>query len=223
MTIEPSRLTNFNRTEHEWELLLIFSVAVAGKNAKTTAKAIDRLFDGLNVPIASPKQIVARWFAIGGYPLVIRKLQLARTGNYQRLGLFLNELVERHGDLRTISISELSAFHGISHKTAHMIILHSRPDQQLAVIDTHVLKFLRDKLRLKKLPKSSPSSHVRYVELQSKLISWIDFRARYEPHICVPRQDGGCIGCINIKHRPDGRPDYAAFDLDLWNVYAGNA
>ena len=41
--IDPKQLTNFNRTDAELEALAIFSIAVASKNALTTANLIGKV------------------------------------------------------------------------------------------------------------------------------------------------------------------------------------
>jgi|SRR3954471_24814897 len=224
MAVVPERLTNFNRTQSELEQLLIFSVMVAGKTATTTARALERLFEGFDLTNDTPTAWISRWFIAGGDALVRAKLERARTGNYTRLVKFFGELVKNTPTLETLNVDALRKFHGISYKTAKMIVLHSKPNERHAVIDTHVLKFLRDVIGVKGLPKASPSSFRQYELLEDVFLRWVDERIRYQKHICIPKPGGGLIDrCLILERNPlTGGPNYAKFDLELWNVYSGN-
>lgn len=224
MAVSPERLTNFNRTQSELEQLLIFSVAVAGKTAKTTARAIERFFDGCNLELARPTDFLYVWFCESD-EVVLNRLKEAHTGNYNRLLKFLKQLVENTPLLENLTVEALRRFHGISHKTAKMIVLHSKPGERHAVIDTHVLKFLRDVVGVKGLPASTPQSLKRYEMLEDTLLRWVDDRIMWNKHICIPKPGGSGLmdRCLVIERDPlTGKANYAKFDLDLWNIYSGN-
>lgn len=223
MAVSPERLTNFNRNQSELEQLIIFSVAVAGKTANTTAKAIERFFDGGILDYAAPSHWLTAWLARGD-EFVLDKLKAARIGNYNRLLKFFKEFVADTPTLKTLNVEALRKFHGISYKTAKMIVLHSKPAERHAVIDTHVLKFLRDVIGVKNVPKASPSSFRRYEMLEDTFLHWIDERIRYQRHVCIPKPGGGLMDrCVTIERDPlTGKANYAKFDLDLWNIYSGN-
>jgi thermostable 8-oxoguanine DNA glycosylase len=223
VAVTPERLTNFKRTQSELEQLLIFSVAVAGKTAKTTARAIEKFFEGCNLELARPTDFLYMWFCDSD-ETVLNKLKAARTGNYTRLLKFLKELVENTPTLENMTVDSLRKFHGISFKTSKMIILHSRPGERHAVIDTHVIKFLRAVLKLDGLPKSTPNSQKKYDMLEDAFLRWVDERIKYQKHICIPNGKGGLMDrCVVIERDPlTGRANYAKLDLDLWNVYSGN-
>ena len=223
--ISPERLTKFDRTQSELELLLIFAVAVAGKNAKTTAKAIERIFEGLDLIGNTPTHYIRNWFVAGGELLVSAKLKRARTGNYKRMTKFFRELVDSYVTLESLDVETLRKFHGISFKTAKMIVLHSKPGERHAVIDTHILKFLRDVVKVQDVPKSTPTSRKKYEMLEEAFLKWVDERIRYQKHICIPKPGGEGLmdRCVVIERDSlTGLANYAKLDLDLWKVYSGN-
>lgn len=215
MEVAPERLTNFNRTQNELELMVTFSVAVAGKTARIMARQIAAFFGNE----ANPFDYLEMLYTTG---LLRQCLEKYRIGMYTKMTKFVESLIAAGPlNLKTISVEDLYKLHGIGYKTAKMIVLHSQPNKRMAVIDTHILKFMRDVMHIQGLPKSSPQSKNRYDILEEELLAWVDNRIKYEPHVCVFKGDKE-IGCITLKRRPDGQPDYAAFDLDVWNLYAGN-
>jgi len=58
----------------------------------------------------------------------------------------LLEIVKSNLDLATCSVSDLEKIRGIGPKTARMFVLCARPNQKLAVLDTHILSFMREEL-----------------------------------------------------------------------------
>lgn len=224
MAVVPERLTNFNRTQSELEQLLIFSVAVAGKKAKQIAPKIEKLFEGFDLTVIPPTAILRMWFECRGGNYVIEQLKRARTGNYTRLRKFLGELVSHTPTVHNMTVDSLREFHGISYKTAKMVILHSKPKERHAVLDTHALKFLRLVIGVKDAPLDTPCTSKRYQELETIFLDWVDDRIRYQRHVCLPHPKGGLMDrCVEIERDPlMGKANYAKFDLDLWTVYSGN-
>ncbi len=149
MIINPVAITNFDRTNRELEAFWLFSMFVAGKNSDFAAKKLNALmakFGPEAEPIyqmgaMSPEKIEAL-------------LRSVKVGQYGRL---TKAIVGSCGlDLRTVTVQQLMAIHGVGPKTARFFILHSRRDAGCAVLDTHVLKFLRDN-GYPLAPKSTPN------------------------------------------------------------------
>ena len=44
--VDPKNITNFHRTDAQLEAFMVFSIAVAGKNANQTANLIAKLLKG---------------------------------------------------------------------------------------------------------------------------------------------------------------------------------
>ena len=68
-------------------------------------------------------------------------LRACRVGQYGRLTKAI--LGTMKVDLRTATLDELMAIHGIGPKTARFFLVHSRENCNHAVLDVHILKFLR--------------------------------------------------------------------------------
>lgn len=140
--VDPKNVTNFNRSEPELELFFMFCAVVAGKNAHTQALALERFI--LSLPEAeSPFDRIA---LIGRYSQgFLDKLKESRLGQYAKLAKCFQEAYSflRYG-LSNCSLEELESIHGIGPKTARFFLIHTRPNQKLAALDTHILHYLRD-------------------------------------------------------------------------------
>jgi endonuclease III len=62
-----------------------------------------------------------------------------------------------------VTIEELESVYGVGSKTARFFVLHSRPDANVACLDTHILKWLNEKGY--NVPKSTPSKK-KYSEIE---------------------------------------------------------
>jgi|TARA_Y100001951_G_C11246951_1_gene243949 thermostable 8-oxoguanine DNA glycosylase len=163
--INPQKITDFNRTKAELELFAVFAVCVAGKRAKVMAKKVNDCFLECWTPTArlSPFEMIKSLLDIrifGAY------LQSNRFGQYKRLWRALKELSDL--DVATCSREDLEKVHGIGPKTSRFFLMHSRPNQQFATLDTHVLKWLRSKGV--DAPKDTPQSKKVYAKLERKFL-----------------------------------------------------
>jgi hypothetical protein len=168
LEIVPTQITNFNRSDAELQAFWIFGCVVAGKNSDFAAGVLSRLLN------RCPKDVSPfEHFRGLGENGIRNALVAARAGNYTRITRFLMESLDL--DLRHASFDELIKVHGIGPKTASFFLLHSRPHVEVAVLDTHVLKYLRDKGV--DAPTSTPTDLRKYKELQGAFLylSKIDF------------------------------------------------
>jgi thermostable 8-oxoguanine DNA glycosylase len=115
-----------------------------------------------------------------------------KLGKYGLLTRSFSALARSGIDLSTCTVEELQQFPGIKSKTARFFILHSRRDQELAVIDTHILKELR-RLGLTQL-RTIPTGK-NYIELERVFIEHL---------------------------KTQSVTDFAAYDLDIWKRYTRN-
>lgn len=154
--VDPINFTNFNRTPAELEEVALFSVLVAGKNAVSTAKALDRFLGDTKAPFAFVRKI-----PLEKLPAILKSVGI---GCYERKALYLHHLVHSGVDLKTCTEDDLVAMPGIKYKTANMFLMHTRQGYRGGCLDTHILKYLRDLGH--KVPKSTPQSRKRYREIQ---------------------------------------------------------
>jgi hypothetical protein len=215
------RFTNFNRTDAELEHLLFFSIAVAGKNASITSRAINRFFEGYDffTPGAasmSPYDVINLRMGVG----TLRKhLERARLGKYNAIiessRYIIHNGIEKR--LRACPLSVLESVPYLGMKTARMILLHSRPKQRMIPLDTHILKFLRDELALQSAPKSTPGSkqHPKaYLFWEGEFLKWIE-------HCEQTKAQGFTVRgkFIPFNYYDDGTIRICDVDLQIWLAY----
>lgn len=165
--IDPSKITNFERIEEELELFILFCAVVAGKNARVQAQKLDAFLTDAG-QIFSPFGLINQYKKNNSLAYHLRHYKL---GQYTRLEKTFKELLTLRGKLKTCSVEDLENIHGIGPKTARFFLLHSRPNMRLAVLDTHLLKFLKQNGI--NAPKSTPSKG-KYAELERKFLDICD-------------------------------------------------
>jgi len=181
--IDPTNFTNFNRTYFELEEMWLFSCAVAGKTAKTQARLLDAMLE--KMPGRTPFAKIHNAVTTG---TLLQFLKDSGLGQYNRLERCYRESLSL--DLANDPVEKFEAIFGVGPKTARMFLMHSRPDQQFAALDTHILKHMRAKGI--DAPKSTPPSGPTYRRLEGEFLKMAK-RARKSP---------------------------ADFDLMLWRRYA---
>jgi len=122
------------------EEFLLFCICVAGKNAKTTARLLDGLLRLENK--GTPFQKIRRMIRDND---LLECLRMIGIGQYNRISKAFAACLQL--DLRTVTIQDLEAVHGIGPKTARFFIVHSRRNQKHAVIDTHMTKYVKQQGR----------------------------------------------------------------------------
>ena len=184
--IDPTDITNYARTKDELEELILNAAAFAGKNARQQAQKMHRLLF-IDAPDGSPFEKIRLWGSINAVATVLER---DRIGKYSLLSQLFHELAHSSVDLSACSVEDLVRFRGIGPKTARFFVLHSRPQQELIVLDTHILKEMRS-LGFT-VPKFTPAAK-KYLELEQQYIG-------------------------HLKQR--GITDFAAHDLNTWKKYS---
>ena len=189
--IDPIRMTQYDRSESDLEEVILFCCAVAGKNALTTAKVLNKFLVGLRADCST-------LFDVEGSPFVLLRceapsdlpgrIKSCGMGCYNQRAKSFLALAHSGLDLKTCSIEELEGIPGIGPKTARFFILHTRRYVRVAVLDTHILRYMSDLGH--DVPRSTPSGK-RYLELEKTFLSLSDLS----------------------KKTP------AQFDLAIWNEY----
>lgn len=186
--IDPYNITDYTRTQAELEEFILFCVVVAGKTANVQARLLDNF---LNLVSGTPFDSIRKMKSAGTLGSNLRE---AKLGQYRKIETAFIELVSGNLDLTTCTISDLEKIHGIGPKTSRFFIVHSRVNQQHAIIDTHILKFLRDTLHLDVVTKSTPSSPALYSRLENAFLAH----------------------CKAVGKSP------ADLDLEIWRFYSTN-
>ncbi len=183
--IDVFDITKYDRTDAELEEYLLFCGVVAGKTATTQARLLDNFLSA--VFGSSPFDKIRRLLRNGQ---LMDALKESHLGQYRRLYNFMSDAVEL--DLRKCNVADLEGLRGCGPKTARMFLMHSRPKQRLAALDTHVLKHLA--LANIKVPKATPPAGVNYQRLEQDFIRLAD----------------------------EAKMDVADYDLMVWKIYARN-
>jgi thermostable 8-oxoguanine DNA glycosylase len=157
--INPAEVTNYNRTQSELQEFLLFCINVAGKKSAVEAPKLevflerakdisdtDSPFDALRaLEKAGRLQEVLHWASISPYK--------------QRYNSYKDVLAL--GDLQAVTLARLMQVRGVGLKTARFFLSHSREDFDEPMLDTHILRFLRDQ-GYRDAPKSTPQNQGIY-------------------------------------------------------------
>jgi thermostable 8-oxoguanine DNA glycosylase len=180
--IDSSKITNYNPSKGELQALIIFWVLAAGKTAKSAERILSELIPSKQFPFEQLKKYSEKKLA--------QKLQSLGCGCFNNKAKTIYQLVNSNLNLSNCTVEDLEFIYGIGRKTSRGFILHTRKNAQCAVLDTHILKFLKEQ-NVPDVPKSTPSSKFHYERLEKCFLS-----------IC----------------RKNGKTP-AKLDLEVWNSY----
>ena len=137
--INPNKITNFKRTQEQIQEFLLFCIIVAGKNSDVQAKKLDAFLFGSG---CSPFDWID-W--IDGKGILEDKLKGVKMGQYNRIAPCFREIAKRfnNGNIYNLTLNDLMSVKGIGPKTARFFLVHSQEGCDHAILDTHVLTWLR--------------------------------------------------------------------------------
>jgi len=167
--IYPREILNHNRTTKELEELLLYCICVAGKRSGQQAVKLDTFLHPKR-PIDfgyTPFEWINR---LPDNQLLIW-LKYAGLGQYGKLMKSFRQAVKL--DVRNCTVEDLEGVFGIGPKTARLFLLMSRPNQRVAVLDTHILQWLNEDYGIE-VPKASPSSIKIYKRLEKIFLDICD-------------------------------------------------
>ena len=151
--------------KYEKEYFLIFSIIVAGRNAKMALEKAWRLLEftwGEETPFDLIKHYI-------DHNTLAQKLKSLKIGQYTRIEKALKDIINLN--VETCSLEDLLACHGVGNKTSRFFLLNTRKNANYAVLDTHVLKWLNSLFgNWMNVPKSTPTSGSRYALWEYKAI-----------------------------------------------------
>lgn len=179
-------LYNPNRTDVELRKFLAFAIAVAGKQAKSTARALERVLAdeqdlfrfSLHGASGDPFNYVGNYHRVHAMYHTAQYLKQRGFGCYSSRAKAFVEMHHRlendEIDLRTCTIADLEDCYGISFKTSRFFLLYTREDQKVAALDTHVWKYVRS--IWDDAPEKVPSSRKKYDEWSEKLLDHLSIQ-----------------------------------------------
>jgi thermostable 8-oxoguanine DNA glycosylase len=164
--VDPFAITDFDRSDADLQEFWLFCVSVAGKKATVIAGKIREFLESKRAD-ETPFDYVRRLLEDGSLGSAMRAVRL---GKYDLLGKSWALVVGVDApDLRTAEVLKLQEIHGVGFKTSRFFVLHSRRSANVAVIDTHVLKYLKS--RHHRVPKTIPVG-AEYLRLEKLMLSY---------------------------------------------------
>jgi endonuclease III len=166
--VDPDNITNFEMSAPEMELNILFWVCAAGKKAKTAASNLCKLLNHGSVLFdkQNPFEIILSF--ADDLPLSLKNHGI---GCYNNKSKTMLSLAKSGIDLSSCSVIDLEKIPGIGAKTSRCYVLHSRRGARYAGLDTHCLKYLRE--RGYDVPKSTPTGK-KYRELEEIFLKLVD-------------------------------------------------
>jgi thermostable 8-oxoguanine DNA glycosylase len=170
--VDPNNITKFDCSNYELQLVLLFWIAAAGKKASTSARCLESLMlHGSNkFRTHEPFEIIRRFE--NDLPNVLKSHGF---GCFNNKAKSMIDLASRNINLASCSVSDLEDVKGIGPKTARCFLMHSRKNVRHAGLDTHVLKYMREKGI--DVPKSTPTGK-KYLELEKIFLQLADLSGK---------------------------------------------
>tara|TARA_B100000131_G_scaffold311493_1_gene344417 strand:- start:6833 stop:7474 length:642 start_codon:yes stop_codon:yes gene_type:complete len=158
-TIDPVNITDFNRGTNKLQAFWLFCMFVAGKNSDYASRCLSRLLHAAKLGEEPP----FNYFRSIGETGVHNALVASKVGQYGRLTKGIMQSLDL--DLANCELKDLLAIHGVGNKTARFFLLHTREGCEYAVLDTHILSWLRDR-GVHDVPDSTPTNNKEYKRLE---------------------------------------------------------
>jgi hypothetical protein len=157
--INPAEITNYNRTQSELQEFILFGINVAGKKSSIEAPKLE-------VFIERAKNITKETLPFNCIRKLIKLGRLNEIMHWAKLSPYAQRYnsyvaVSKIKDLQSVSLNRLLQVPGIGLKTARFFLSHSREDFDEPMLDTHILRYLRDQ-GYADAPKSTPSNENTY-------------------------------------------------------------
>lgn len=167
--VDPFVITDFNRDDDQLAALFVFCCCVAGKKATMISRMVHEFLTDCGYT-GGPIQRLTSMAADGTLDANLRR---ARLGKYALLTRCFETMVsDPTFNLRTSQPADLERLPGVGHKTSRFFVLHSRPNARVAVIDTHILKYLRA-IGAESVPDSIPTGK-HYLRLEKIMLAEAD-------------------------------------------------
>lgn len=193
--VNPYDVTNYNRTQHELEEFLLFTIVVAGKTAYIQANKLEQFLNSINTRLMMPDHISPFQSIISAdhHGILLQEIHKAKLGQYKKIYSAFKFISENKYNLNKMTPEELELIPGVGMKTSRFFLLHSDVNYKdnIAILDTHILKFIKENID-NRAPKSTPTNSKTYKYWEDQFLIW----------------------CKN-NHK-----NTADFDLEVWKSYA---
>jgi hypothetical protein len=173
----------YNASIAELENFILINMFVAGKNASVQQLKLDQFVNCVRRDLGS--DIVDKLGVLSAIhncipsadinDFILGLLKEVKAGQYTRLTAGVVQLSEAVGsgkiNLRACTRTELVKIKGIGYKTASMFLMYTRRNLNIACLDTHILKYLREEANVQDVPLATPSTVSEYRRLEREFIN----------------------------------------------------
>ena len=177
--IDPLNFTNFYASDDQIQSMFLFAVAVAGKPSRITAEKINGLLEDIEIDQRdeyAPDEIrkmgpLEYLMYLEHEPFIemIKERKLGKYNTWLKLWRWFQDYLLRLSDipkfLNTATIEVLEHIPGVKYKTSRFFVLHSRSNANCVPLDTHILRFLKDR-GVPCVPNVTPGSQRVYLGLE---------------------------------------------------------
>lgn len=212
--IDPNNIIKFNRSDKELQELLLFLIAVAGKTASQVAPRLHKFLYRLGLDILvnqTPFEIINMFLQYGS---MVERLKNHGFGCYTRLDRGFKEAANCGLDLRTCTKEDLMQIHGVGRKSASCFLAWTRRGERVAMLDTHLLKYLR---YWQTTYAYYPKGHPEYNALSASTLLHDIAIPKSTPSSkkMYDRLEQAYLKICETLHK-----DPVEYDLEIWRYYA---
>lgn len=173
--INPQQITDFNRDEEQLQEFLLFCLLVQGKKAQMQAYKLECFLDflahftGERLPFKMVNIAINYELDDDDGHMLLKAAKQFGLGNYTRLGQAIEEFLLLP-PLSAVTVEQLEKCFGMGPKSARFFVVHSRPNQQHAILDVHILRWMR--MQGVDTPKLTPQGK-KYGELEKIFLQFV--------------------------------------------------
>ena len=146
--IDPKKVTKYNRNKTQLQEFLLYCICVAGKKSEIETRKLDKFLRDARFGFCiSPFNLIKKLMGVASceHNGLMQHLLKYKIAPYkQRFNSFKDAVTLLPEDLSEVTLDELQQVRGISTKTSRFFLTHSREDFDEPVLDTHILRFLKD-------------------------------------------------------------------------------
>ena len=171
--INPKEVTKYNRNKSQLQEWLLYCVMVAGKKSEIETRKLDTFLKGAKKLDMTPFEYIR--YLNDDCGELMDELKECRIAPYtMRYNSFVDAVTLLPDDLSKVNIDDLQEVRGISTKTSRFFLTHSREDFDEPVLDTHILRYLKD------VGYDVPSSTPQNPKVYAKISEWFKRLANFE-------------------------------------------
>jgi thermostable 8-oxoguanine DNA glycosylase len=167
--IDPFKITNFERNLEDLQIFFCFCPAVAGKKATMISGMLYHFFADCGHP-GTPFERITAMLEENSLDTHLRRSHIGKYNLLQKC--YTTAVLDPSLELRYVTPEHLEKYCGYGMKSSRFLILHSQRNAKVAVIDTHILKYLRE-MNVDKVPNTIPTGK-DYLRLEGILLTEAD-------------------------------------------------